>query len=296
MGRKVSELSPEEREKLRRIRARRAAQESEAKAADGSKPVPEGTLRRTEDVLREGAEIRPSGDGRYIVTAPGLDAKGRGAVNPWLDSRRRYAAQKDKCRVHMLTLICLVLFLAAGLLYNASVSMSYRDRPAVMPWLLVMDAAGQVVNLGPVARPPEGNENLYGAFMSEFISRLRRITVDYSVMDVNTRWVFAYLQQGDPAYIRTVDYYRQDATNPYARAEKELTDIQIRSVIRQTDRTYEISWTETVRDHKGGLLRQDVPYRALVTFERGQVSGDPQVFRYNPMGLVIKDYSFQEVR
>ena len=80
-------------------------------------------------------------------------------------------------------------------------------------------------------------------------------------------------------------------SNPFKRAATEMVSIDIKSVMPQTDSTWQIDWVETVRDRKGVIKGVPCRMRALVTVYVTPPTAEEQI-RQNPLGIFVRDFSW----
>jgi type IV secretion system protein VirB5 len=87
------------------------------------------------------------------------------------------------------------------------------------------------------------------------------------------------------------DWYQQNS--PFARLQKETTDVSIESIVQQSPKSYEVVWTESIHDLYG-QLQGTHRYRAIVTVNTQEVT-DPKQALINPLGLYVTNVSWGEV-
>ena len=83
-----------------------------------------------------------------------------------------------------------------------------------------------------------------------------------------------------------------ESQNPFKRAEKEVVQVEIKNVLKQSDTTWQIDWIETVRGHDGAILVPATNMRAILTVYRVIPSTEEAILR-NPAGILVKDFSWQ---
>ena len=100
------------------------------------------------------------------------------------------------------------------------------------------------------------------------------------------------LNPKDGATKKIDEYFNNDAAkNPFKRAEKEIVQVEIKSVLKQSETTWQVDWVETVRAHDGGLLAPATNMRAIMTVYYVIPSTEDAILR-NPAGIVVKDFSW----
>lgn len=93
------------------------------------------------------------------------------------------------------------------------------------------------------------------------------------------------------------EYLGSDSdTSPFKRAAKETVDVQITSVIPQSDETWQVDWMETVRARGDGSIISRFRMRALVRIyvvPPTNRTSEEQI-RKNPLGIFIRDFNWSK--
>ncbi len=82
------------------------------------------------------------------------------------------------------------------------------------------------------------------------------------------------------------------ANQPFERAATSRVEVDVRSVLKQTDSTYLIEWQEIQRDNEGRVRGQKM-WRATVNTQLSPPTV-AAVAAINPLGLFIIDFNFTE--
>ena len=109
------------------------------------------------------------------------------------------------------------------------------------------------------------DQRVVRATVASFISDARLVTSDGPLQRAAVLRVYADLAANDPATAKMNEWLNgTPESNPFKRAATEMVSVDIKSIMPQTDSTWQVDWVETVRDRKGVI--KDVPYlmRALV--------------------------------
>ncbi|HGJ9495366.1 TPA: VirB8/TrbF family protein, partial [Neisseria gonorrhoeae] len=80
-------------------------------------------------------------------------------------------------------------------------------------------------------------------------------------------------------------------SSPFRRAEKELVSVEIKSVLKQSDNSWQVDWVETTRAHDGKLLQPPQNMRALLNIYYVPPTTEQQII-VNPIGMFIRDFSW----
>lgn len=166
--------------------------------------------------------------------------------------------------------------------------------PKYIPYVIELDKLGVIVNSRPVSSNYKASEQVIKATVADFISNLRLVTADISLQNEAIRRVFAHLNASDSSRRVCLEWYEQ--APPFERAKDVLVSADVRTVLRQGDSTWQVEWTETVRNHNGDLISRNT-MRALVTVYQSQADDKTtdQTMRLNPLSIFVKDVSWTKV-
>jgi type IV secretion system protein VirB5 len=131
--------------------------------------------------------------------------------------------------------------------------------------------------------------------VTSFISDARLVTPDGTLQRGAVLRVYAVLATGDPATAKMNEWLNGTPNaNPFKRAETEMVSVEIKSVMPQTDTTWQVDWVETVRDRKGVTVAEPSRMRALVTVYLVPPTTEEQM-RKNPLGIFVRDFSWTKL-
>jgi type IV secretion system protein VirB5 len=104
------------------------------------------------------------------------------------------------------------------------------------------------------------------------------------------------LRASDPATVKMTAYMEDLRTDPVKRAETTSVGVQIESLLRQTQETWQAIWTE-VNWSRTGERTGTQKYRALVTVysEPAASTTTEDEIRANPLGIYVRDFSWSEI-
>ena len=123
-----------------------------------------------------------------------------------------------------------------------------------VPYVIQVDKLGQTLVVGTADQAAVADPRVLHASVAAFISDLRLVTPDVALQRKAVFRTYAMLATGDPATTKVTEWFDGSAgSNPFKRAEQETVNVDIDSVIAQTDTTWQVDWTETVRDRDGNL-------------------------------------------
>ena len=189
----------------------------------------------------------------------------------------------------MVLLIMTMASMSFSLIMLATVF--YQSENARMiPYIVTLDRHGVVMGHGPVSPAPEIPETAIAAALSGFISELLLITSDRELQTASIYSVYAHLLPGSQLEAQIKHFY--ESGNPFDLAGRGTRSVQLENVIRQSERTWMIDFTEVSRSELATRTRRK---RALVSYELGAVPDSPKVLLRNPLGIYITALETSEV-
>ncbi len=170
---------------------------------------------------------------------------------------------------------CLTLSagLAGGMIWQ---SMQSR----VAPYVVEVDKLGEVRAVGPAIDSYQPNDAQIAWYLARFISDVRALSIDPVLVRQN--WLEAYDFATERAALFLNDYAR--ANDPFAAVGTRSVSVQVTSVVRATDSSFQVKWTE--QTYERGSLAKTERWTAMLTIVvRPPRTAD--VLRKNPLGLYV---------
>lgn len=160
---------------------------------------------------------------------------------------------------------------------------------SIVPHIVEVDREGKVLasysgqNLQSVA-----TENVIRAFIADWISNMRGVTVDRSLQELQIRRLESQLRPDDTA-IGTVS--RWFAENPpFERAARETVSVEMRDMRRVSSKSWYVRWAETARERNGNA-RRVTNHSATLTVEQMEVRAETAML--NPLGLYVRQLDLE---
>jgi type IV secretory pathway TrbF-like protein len=176
----------------------------------------------------------------------------------------------------------LAFFLAMGvaiILAAGMVSLSHRAH--LVPYVVQVDKLGRIAASGTAEEASKIDPSILRQQLSEWLQRLRSVTSDAQVEQSNIDHVYAMLQQHSEAFPFLNDYFR--GHNPFTRGQKSTTTVEVHSVLSTSDKTWELTWTETERDEHGEIQSTKNFTGALTVGINPPTEEQP----LNPLGIYV---------
>lgn len=200
------------------------------------------------------------------------------AGQAWDERLGASRVQASNWRMMAFGCLGLALLMASGLVWRSLQS-------TVTPYVVEVDSAGQVRAVGeaPIRYQPKDAQIAY--HLAQFISLVRALPIDPIVVRQN--WLAAYQYTTDRGAATLNEHAR--AHNPFTRVGKESVTVEITSVVRASDRSFQLRWDERryVNGAPAGLERWTAVLSIVLQAPRTE-----EKLRSNPLGIYIDGLSW----
>ena len=195
------------------------------------------------------------------------------AAQVWDERIGSARAQARNWRLMAIGGLALSSALSGGLLWQ---SMQSR----VTPYVVAVDRLGEAQAVAPADKDYQPTDPQIAWFLGRFITNVRSISLDPVLMRQN--WLSAYdfaTQRG----ARFLSDYAREA-NPFGDVGTRTVSIQVTSIVRASDRSFQVKWTEAAFER--GSLAGTTHWTAILTVvTRPPANAD--MLRKNPLGLYV---------
>lgn len=200
------------------------------------------------------------------------------AAHVWDERIGSNRVQAKNWRLMAFGCLALALLMAGGLIWRSAQSI-------VTPYVVEVDNAGQVRAVGEAAAPYKPNDAQTGHHLARFITLVRSLSIDPIIVRQN--WLDAYDYTTDRGAAVLNDHAR--VNDPFTRVGKESVTVQITSVVRASDTSFNVRWTERryVNGASAGLER----WTAVVSIVL-QTPRTEERLRRNPLGIYVNGLSW----
>lgn len=169
------------------------------------------------------------------------------------------------------------LLLATGL-SAALIWQSMQSR--VVPYVVEVDQIGEARALAPAATDYKATDPQIAWHLGRFIVNVRSRSLDPVLMREN--WLSAYDFATERTSLFLGEYARAD--NPFADVGRRTVSVQVTSVVRASDSSFQVKWTE--QQYERGSLSGTSRWTAILTVKM-QPPRSADVLRKNPLGLYV---------
>ena len=164
--------------------------------------------------------------------------------------------------------------LAGGLIWQ-----SLQSR--VVPYVVEVDKLGEARAVAPAAQGHRPTDPQIAWHLGRFIHHVRSVSLDPVVM--RESWLGAYDFVTDRGSQFLGEHAR--ATRPFDDVGERTVSVQVTSVVRASDRSFQVKWTET--EYERGSHSGRSRWTAILTIVL-RPPASAETLRRNPLGLYVE--------
>lgn len=169
------------------------------------------------------------------------------------------------------------LLLTTGL-SAALVWQSMQSR--VIPYVVEVDRLGEARAVAPAGTDHKATDPQIAWHLGRFVANVRSRSLDPVLM--REAWLSAYDFATERASLFLGDYAR--ASNPFGEVGRRTVSVQVTSVVRASDSSFQVKWTEQA--YERGSLADTSRWTAILTVKM-QPPRVADVLRKNPLGIYV---------
>ncbi|HEY0597902.1 conjugal transfer protein TrbF [Sphingopyxis sp.] len=182
-------------------------------------------------------------------------------------------AQASNWRLMALGGLLITTGLAAALVWQ-----SLQSR--VVPYVVEVDGLGEARAVAPVVTGYRPTDPQVAWHLGRFITNVRARSLDPVLMREN--WLSAYDFASDRAALFLGEYAR--AADPFADVGRRTVSVQVSSVVRASDTSFQVKWTES--EYERGSLAGTSRWTAMLGVKL-RPPRSAETLRKNPLGLYV---------
>ncbi|MGH6870444.1 MAG: conjugal transfer protein TrbF [Rhizomicrobium sp.] len=183
------------------------------------------------------------------------------------------SAQAKNWRLVSFGTLGLALLLGGGMLWQASQS-------RVTPYVVQVDKFGAVQAIGPAIQNYSPTDAEIAWYLGRFVTDVRSLSLDPVV--VRRNWLEAYDYATDHGAI-FLNQYAQ-ANDPFKAVGERTASVQITSVVRVSDGSFQVKWIEQTFEHDA--LARTEHWTAILSVVTKQPT-TAEILKKNPLGLYV---------
>ncbi|GLQ23848.1 MAG: conjugal transfer protein TrbF [Litorimonas sp.] len=195
------------------------------------------------------------------------------AAQVWDERLGSARVQAKNWRLATLMSIGLSVVLAGGLLWQATQSL-------VTPYVVEIDTTGEVRGVTPTVKDFVPSDAQITFQLAEFIRHVRGVSTDPVVVRQN--WLYAYDFATSQAAATLSDY--ATTNDPFAEVGVRSVAVDVQSVVRSSDATFEVRWQET--EFRSGVKQSVSNHTAHLTIVTDPPR-DEATLQRNPLGVYV---------
>ncbi len=185
--------------------------------------------------------------------------------------------------------LAVALILAGGIVWLAT-------RSRYIPYVVEVDKLGYALTIPqPLTATvmPDEMARMERDEIAAFIRDARSVSSDPQVEQQQLNALLAHARGAADRFLDA--YYHADGFthNPFKLAEKQTVTVQIDSILRLSEHSYQVRWTETARDLNGVILGAPTHWEAQLQTERIPPPSSDTIVS-NPLGLYVTQISWTQ--
>jgi len=184
-----------------------------------------------------------------------------------------------------LAFFCTVLVLCVtviGMIFLSSQS-------KIIPYIVEVDSTGAVRLVGKAHKINyEPNIQTIKYFLSLFVKNIRSIPADQVLLKKNFLNAYNFVTTKGRNLLN--EYAR--GYDPFTKQKEYVISIEISNVVKMSDKSYQVQWTEQVFSKNGRMINQN-RYTGIFTINFSTPT-DEDILQKNPLGLFIDFFNISK--
>jgi type IV secretion system protein VirB5 len=150
----------------------------------------------------------------------------------------------------------------------------------VTPYVVQVDKFGAVQAVAPAVQHYVPTDAEIAWYLGRFITDVRSLSSDPVI--VRRNWLEAYDYTTDHG-ATALNQYAQD-NDPFKQIGQRTISVQINSVVRASDNSFQVKWTEQIFDH--GALEKTERWTSILSVVT-KPPATAEILKRNPLGVYI---------
>jgi type IV secretion system protein VirB5 len=216
--------------------------------------------------------------------------------NPYLNARRAWNSHAAGLMqsLHLWQFVGIGSLLIAITAVGGLISIGSQSK--FIPLVFQQDASGNTITVTKADKVGEAHLEDYRLAVASFIENIRTVSMDSELQKKSVFQVYSFLSQNTPAIKKIQAFYNNPKSNPFERSSSELVSVTIKTIIQETNDTWQVDWIETVRTLDGEEKSKAMPMKAILTMAQQLESQEMEneSLLKNPHLIVIKDFNWSQ--
>jgi type IV secretion system protein VirB5 len=224
-------------------------------------------------MLKRPKAPRPEAKAEAEASDPYTEAR-----NAWNERYGTYIQQAYNWRLLALLEAIALILAVAGLITVASQS-------KLVPYVVAIDKVGTAIAVQPADRASAVDPRVVRAQLANWLVLARSVVTDRIVELNNLHDLYLLVAPDSAAHGYLDAWYPGEGHSPFDRAKTETVAVAVNAIVPISPSSYELQWTETVRDLHGVVTRTETwDATAEIAF---RPPTDEATILKNPLGLYI---------
>lgn len=175
----------------------------------------------------------------------------------------------------------LVAFACLGLAAASSGGLLWQSTQSrVVPYVVEVDRLGEARSVEPAERDYRPTDPQIAWHLAKLITDIRSVSLDPVLMRRNWLGAYDFMTRRGAQFLS--DHAR--SADPFGRIGERTVSVQVTSVVRASDRSFQVKWTESA--YERGAPAGTSRWTAILTIvQRTPASAD--MLRRNPLGIHV---------
>jgi type IV secretion system protein TrbF len=212
--------------------------------------------------------------------------------NPYLDAQRvwdeRYGDSLAQARNWRL-----IAFLALGVAGIAVGGVIWiGSQSKFIPYVVDRTDDGSIRSVGYAVKRPEAGLQVERGYIMRWLQDFRTVSSDAALEKQTVLRLYSFIKADSPGLTKANEYFRR--TSPFDRARSETVTVEVDEPTSVTKVSWNVSWTETIRDRSGAVIDKQ---RWAGTLQLVQEAPDDRpIDVVNPLSVYVSDFDFAQVK
>ncbi|MDR3258677.1 MAG: type IV secretion system protein [Fusobacteriaceae bacterium] len=213
-----------------------------------------------------------------------LDGREINPIDPFHEHYFRLNRSKRNWQI-----TCICFFILCLILLVSYVNLS--NRVYIEPYIVfINEKEGIIRNIGELSHIKYvPNDKVIFSTILTHITDTRSIPLDYVMYGKNIEKQYLFLN--NISLQKLLSYIEADNIKEMFK-KKESRDIAITTILKMNNTSYQARWEETTYSENGTIKKKE-KFQGIFTIEIKE-SKDEKAIRINPLGIIIKDFSYQK--
>lgn len=211
---------------------------------------------------------------------PYLDAQ-----KVWLERYGSYIQQAYNWRLIALLEAVALTVAVVGVLYLSS-------QTKFVPYVVQIDKLGMPMAVRVADRATAVDPRVVRAQLASWIIDARSVVTDRIVELGYIQQTFALVADNSPAFGYLQDWYPNNGHSPLERARDETDTVAVNAILPISPSSYELQWTETIRDLRGKLKKTEL-WDGTATIAFRPPDSEATILK-NPLGLYVTSLNWTQ--